>query len=358
MAVEAVVYYICFFVIDTLKSTNWFRAVFRWGKKIPQEAVTPIVVQKLVKQYDEVVALNGISFEVELGETLAVVGPNGAGKSTLLGTIAGCSVATSGTIAFLGIDVTHDIESAHRMMGYCPQQNLFMDELTAPEWTKTLSILRGVPDFDCSELFLALGLNTQLTARIGELSGGNKRKVCLASSLIGNPPIIVLDEATSGVDFTSRTRIWSLISGLKDTTVIMGTHTLEECEKIADRIMVLVDGSVSVLNTPTELRQLFKCGYLIETAESNSDSLRSILSAHGIEHPEIEITEERAKVVIPAEEHGVLVQILRDIHFEYLMSVQNLEEQIFSHVQEHEMQLLLRRESKAQVDEADEHPRV
>jgi ABC-2 type transport system ATP-binding protein len=145
------------------------------------------------------------------------------------------------------------------MMDYCPQDNLFMNELTAAEWTKTLCILRGVPEFDCSELFSALGLNEQLKGRIGEKSGGNKRKVCLASSLIGNLPIVILDEATSGVDFTSRTRIWSLISSLKNTTVIMGTHTLEECEKIADRIRMLVDGEVSVLDPPTALRQLFKC---------------------------------------------------------------------------------------------------
>jgi ABC-type multidrug transport system ATPase subunit len=350
MAVETVVYFVLFFVIDTLKSSAWFRAVFRWEKGIPQEGITPIVVCQLTKEYGEVTALNGISFEVELGETLAVVGPNGAGKSTLLSALAGCCATTNGKITFLGIDVTHDIESAHRMMGYCPQQNLFMQDLTAPEWTKTLSILRGVPDFDCSELFAALGLEDQLTSRLGDLSGGNKRKVSLASSLIGNPPIMILDEATSGVDFTSRTRIWSLISGLKNTTVIMGTHTLEECEKIADRIMVLVDGAVSVIDTPTSLRQLFKCGYLIETAESNSNALRSILQTHGIEKPEFEITEDRAKVMIPAEEHGALAGILRDIDFEYLLSVQNLEEQIFSHIQEHEIQCVLRRDFRLLAD--------
>jgi ABC-2 type transport system ATP-binding protein len=99
----------------------------------------------------------------------------------------------------------------------------------------------GEPDFDCSELIAALGLESQLTGGIGGMSGGNKRKVCLVSALLGSPAIVILDEATSGVDFTSRTRIWSLIADLKDTTVIMATHTLEEWEKIADRIMVLAE---------------------------------------------------------------------------------------------------------------------
>jgi ABC-type multidrug transport system ATPase subunit len=126
----------------------------------------------------------------------------------------------------------------------------------------------------------------QLKSQIGDLSGGNKRKVCLATALLGDPAIVVLDEATAGVDFTSRTRIWSLIAGLKDTTVIMATHTLEECEKIADRIMVLADGEISPLKTPTDLRQMFKCGYLIETDKDHEDELRQILAMHSIDGPD------------------------------------------------------------------------
>jgi ABC-type multidrug transport system ATPase subunit len=90
--------------------------------------------------------------------------------------------------------------------------------------------------------------------RIGDISGGNKRKVCLASALLGSPAIVILDEATNGLDFTRWTRIWSLIAGLKDTMVIMATHTLKKYEKIADRIMVLAEGKISVVETPRELR--------------------------------------------------------------------------------------------------------
>jgi ABC-type multidrug transport system ATPase subunit len=358
MAVETVVYYLFFILADTVKDMKWFRAQFRWGKQKPHPEITPIVIDKIAEDYDDVRAVDGISFSIEVSETLAIVGPNGAGKSTLLGILAGCHPPASGEIRFLGIDLAKDIESAHRMIGYCPQQNLFMDELTAPEWTKALSILRGTPDFDCSELFSALGLNEQLEGRMGDLSGGNKRKVCLASSLIGNPPIIILDEATSGVDFTSRTRMWSLIAGLKDTTVIMATHTLEECEKIADRIMVLVDGVISVLDTPTALRQRYKCGYLIETDQQNVAELETVMKSHGIGNPEIELTDERVRVVVSAEGHGAIAGILRDLKCEYHLSIQNLEEQIFSHVQHHEMEVIRRRESKMEIQDEELHTGV
>jgi ABC-type multidrug transport system ATPase subunit len=214
--------------------------------------------------------LKDLSFQVEIGETLAIVGPNGAGKSTLLAIMAGALPSTSGQARFRGLEATRDIECIHRMIGFCPQQNRFMNELKAPEWFHALCVLRGEPDFDYSELVAALGLEDQLELRLGDLSGGNKRKVCLATALLGNPAIAILDEATSGVDFTSRTRIWSLIASLNNTTVVMATHTLEECEKIADRIMVLADGEITALDTPTELHQKFKCGYLIETAGNMS----------------------------------------------------------------------------------------
>ena len=343
LAVEMVVYYLLFVIVDSCKSWKWFPAPIKWGHKTPDnDYKSPIIIQNLTKKYGkETVAVDNISFEVPLGETLAIVGPNGAGKSTLMGLLSGSKEPTSGVIEFCGIDAVKNLKTVHRMVGLCPQDNLFMNELKATEWIETLAVLRGDPKFDYSDIFAALGLDKQKRPRIGDMSGGNKRKVSLASALICDPPIVILDEATSGVDFTSRTRIWSLISGLKHTTVIMATHTLEECEKIADRIMVLADGKISKLATPTELRQEFKCGYLIETSESNADKLREALTKHGFTEP-VEVSEQRASVVLPAEATHIS-NVLKELDFEYLMSIQSLEEKIFSHIQEHELQVLLNR---------------
>jgi ABC-type multidrug transport system ATPase subunit len=101
-------------------------------------------------------------FEIEVGETLVIIGPNGAGKSTLLGILAGACPPTVGKILFRGLDITEHITMMHRMAGFCPQQNVFMNELTTLEWFRTLCVLRGEPDFDCSELIAALSLESQL----------------------------------------------------------------------------------------------------------------------------------------------------------------------------------------------------
>jgi ABC-type multidrug transport system ATPase subunit len=359
MAVEAIVYYLLFVLIETIQSTKWYPAPFRWGGGTPSNSSTPIHVSELYKTYDQdITALTNVNFDVQLGETLAIVGPNGSGKSSLLGILSGCCRATSGTVTFSGLNLRDNIEAFHRLVGFCPQQNLFIDEVNASEWFTALKTLRGEPDFSTDELISALGLEDQLRNRMGGLSGGNKRKVCLASALLGNPSIVVLDEATSGVDFTSRTRIWGLISSLKDTTVVMATHTLEECEKIADRIMVLCEGQVSVLKTPTELRREFSCGYLIETHEENAGQLRAVLIRGGMPDPVVDVTEGKATVVIGAEEHALLGRILSAIDFPYLMAIQNLEERIFSHIQEQEMQQLRRRMTAQDAEDEDLHQRV
>jgi ABC-2 type transport system ATP-binding protein len=346
LAVETIVYYIIFVIADECLRTKWFPAPYKWRKREQDDNSDEdsIDVERLTKKFGKEVAVDGISFSVQPGETLAIIGPNGAGKSSILGMIAGCREASYGRINFFGHDGRFSLEFIHKMTGFCPQDNLFVNELRATEWLNAVRTLRGISTYDYSEIFLALGLDAQIRSRIGDMSGGNKRKVCLAAALLCEPPVVVLDEATSGVDFTSRTRIWSLISGLENTTVIIATHTLEECEKIADRIMVVRDGKIGDLATPTELRHIFKCGYTIETEKENAERLKKIVKSHGV-LCECEESEDRARMVIPAEEVHALAQILKDIDFKYLMAIQNLEEKIFSQIQDHEMEMMRRKTS-------------
>jgi ABC-type multidrug transport system ATPase subunit len=356
MGVEAIVYYILFIIGDSCIRSKWFPASILWSskkEKEDQEDSSRIEVKDLRRNFGEIRAVDGVNFNVECKEVLAVVGPNGSGKSSLLSMLAGCGHVSSGSIKFFGIDGCRDLSELHRMIGYCPQENILMDQLKANEWVETLCALRGFVNYDYRDIFETLGLNEQLRSRIGEMSGGNKRKVSLAAALICSPAVVILDEATSGVDFTSRTRIWSLISSLKNTTVIMATHTLEECEKIADRIMVMGDGHISNLATPNELRQIFKCGYLIETEEEHGSELGEIINRHGYSS-EVEVRESRAFVVIPSSDDShKLTNILKEFSFSYLLSIQNLEEKIFSHVQDHELEMLLRKEGPESLGECD-----
>jgi hypothetical protein len=121
--------------------------------------------------------------------------------------------------------------------------------------------------------------------------------------------------------------------------------------------MVLAEGEISVVDTPTELRQKFKCGYLIETGEEHADELEGIVRAKGIT-VELERTEQGVKMVIPAEDHHSLSTILAEMHFNYLMSIQSLEEKIFSHIQDTEMAVIHKRDNEINSTDDDVHPRV
>jgi ABC-type multidrug transport system ATPase subunit len=356
MAVETVVYYVIYVLADYCMRYKWFPPQFTWSRNEPSHP-TGIKVEILEKVYGVTIAVNSVSFKVGMGETLAIIGPNGSGKSSLLGMIAAASESASGRVMLGDVDITRNINTMHRASGFCPQDNIFMNELNVVEWIKAICTLRGEPNFDYADLFAALGLDRQTQVRIGDMSGGNKRKVCLATALVCNPSIVILDEATSGVDFTSRTRIWSLVAGLKETTVIMATHTLEECEKIADRIMVLSEGAISVIGTPTQLRQSFKCGYLLEADLTHADELEQIVRDESIA-AEVERTEQGVRIVIPADEHQSLSRVLHQINFHYLMSIQSLEEKIFSHIQETEFEGFLRRNGEIDAMDTERHPLV
>lgn len=345
LAVESVVYFGLYILIESLKKRLWLPAPIHWGSSLKisrvsnEEDKEAIVVDGITKRYGKTVAVNNISFSVNQGETLAIIGPNGAGKSTLMSLLSAMMHLTEGHIYFKGIDIMQNIKAIHEVVGLCPQENLFMNELTADEWMKAVCSLRNEPNFDYDEIFMTLGLDQQKHYRIGKMSGGNKRKTCLAAALACNPPIVILDEATSGVDFTSRTRIWSIISGLSNTTVVMATHTLEECEKIADRIMVLVGGKIAELATPNNLRQIFKCGYLITTDEENGDEFERIAKEAGVRNSLIK-EDGKAKLSIPSDDSEALSHILHKVNFKYILTIQSLEEQIFNHIQMHEMKQL------------------
>lgn len=347
LGVESVVYFCLYILIEAIKTRLWLPAPIKWGKPLRvlgienmnEERV--INVDSVFKRYKETVAVNDVSFNVKQGETLAIVGPNGAGKSTLIGLLSGTLRLEEGRIFFKGIEIKKNTRKIHQFLGFCPQKNLFIEELTVDEWLHTICILRNEPNFDYEDILKSLGLEEQRKQRLGRLSGGNKRKVCLAASLVCHPPIVVLDEATSGVDFTSRTRIWTIISSLTKTTVIMATHTLEECEKIADRIMVVVNGKIVYLETPNKLREIFKCGYLIISDEGNADELGRVASESGINNS-VSVDEGKAKLKISADESVALSHILKNINFKYILSIQSLEETVFNHIQKHELEQLHR----------------
>lgn len=161
------------------------------------------------------VAVSDLNFGLQSGECFALLGVNGAGKSTTFKSLT-CEVKpTRGNIKIAGLNVQSDFEKARKLIGYCPQPNLVFDEMSVEEHMKFYAQIKGIPKRHRPNLIdLAikqLGLETHRTKEAGTLSGGNKRKLCVAMALIGNPPIIFLDEPSAGMDPESRRFMWSVV---------------------------------------------------------------------------------------------------------------------------------------------------
>jgi ABC-2 type transport system ATP-binding protein len=224
------------------------------------QTVQALHVQGLEKSYDELRVLRGVDFEVARGSILALLGANGAGKTTVIKILSTLLKPDAGTASVAGFDVaTHpaDVRASISLTG----QFAAVDEiLTGRENLLLVARLQRVPDAD--QLADALLARFQLTdaakRRVATYSGGMRRRLDIAMSLIGNPPVVFLDEPTTGLDPQGRIEVWQTIKELAEhgTTVLLTTQYLDEAEHLADRIAILHQGRIIVDGTLAELKQL------------------------------------------------------------------------------------------------------
>ncbi|OHT00521.1 ABC transporter family protein [Tritrichomonas foetus] len=238
-----------------------------------------IQVDNLSKTYHghkEVIALKNVSFNINQNEVIVVIGPNGAGKSTLMNILAGAIEPTKGSLRLFGEPPTQRFKEIQEILGVCFQDNVLINLLSIEEHFKLFGSFRGIPEDELKDSmnFFAetLQLKEMLKNRAGDLSGGQKRKLCIALSLLGDPPIVIMDEPTAGVDVQSRQLIWKTIASLKHTTTIVTSHALEEAEAVSSRLFVVSCGKIPFAGTATELRSQFKCGYILRVDKFNSQS--------------------------------------------------------------------------------------
>jgi ABC-2 type transport system ATP-binding protein len=213
-----------------------------------------IEVDGLTKRYGEVAACDGIAFHVEAGECVALLGPNGAGKTTTVEILEGYRARDAGAVSVLGVDPAHPTLAWRRRIGIVLQSATDVAELTVAEVVEHFA--RYYPNGrDPAEVIEAVGLEAKRDARTRALSGGQRRRLDVALGILGRPDLLFLDEPTTGFDPAARRDFWSLIDGLKadGTTIVLTTHYLEEAEVLADRVVVIVDGSVAATGTPTQL---------------------------------------------------------------------------------------------------------
>jgi ABC-2 type transport system ATP-binding protein len=218
---------------------------------VPEQAIT---VRDLRKSYGPVDAVRGISFDVERGEVFGLLGPNGAGKTTTVEILEGYRERTGGDIAVLGRDPqTRDLELRKRV-GIVLQSTGFYTRATVRESVEHMAAIYPAPR-DPTETIALVGLDTKRDQRVGQLSGGQQRRLDLALALVGDPELIFLDEPTTGFDPAARRAAWGVVRALKELgkTVLLTTHYLDEAQSLADRVAIVKDGLIVAQGPPSEL---------------------------------------------------------------------------------------------------------
>jgi len=220
-----------------------------------------IQVKGLQKSYKKLHVLKGVDFEVEKGSIFALLGSNGAGKTTIVKILTTLLKQDSGTAAVNGFDVASKPENVRQSISLTGQFAAVDEILTGRENLIMIAKLRHLknPRQVADDLLKRFGLTDAADRRVSTYSGGMRRRLDLAMSLVGNPQIIFLDEPTTGLDPEARIEVWKMIKELADvgTTVFLTTQYLEEAEQLADRIAILHEGKIIANETLAELKKLF-----------------------------------------------------------------------------------------------------
>ncbi len=235
-----------------------------------QESLIDVV--DLTKTFDEITAVNDISFSLNQGEIFGFLGPNGAGKTTTINMLTGLSRPDSGTIRVAGMDCTNNPKAAQHLIGIVPDENNLYPELSGFDNLCFCASLYGIHKKDrrerAGELLQIFGLKQAANRKFSGYSKGMKRKLTIAAGIIHRPQILFLDEPTTGTDVASARQIRLLISDLNSngTTIFLTTHYIEEAERLCDRIAFIVNGRINRIDTVENLMRHTQGQYVVRFA--------------------------------------------------------------------------------------------
>jgi ABC-2 type transport system ATP-binding protein len=270
-----------------------------------------VVLHGLARSFGEVEAVRGLTLHIEEGETVGLLGPNGAGKTTTLSMLAALLKPSSGDADIFGASLCRDAWTVRQLVGLAPQEVSLYPELTADENLRFFGRLYGLGGAllgkRADEMLDLVGLLPRRHDRIATYSGGMKRRLNLACSLLHAPRLVLLDEPTVGVDPQSRDRIFDAIRELArhGRTILYSTHYMEEAERLCDRITIMDEGRMVACGTLAELLQILGMGEIIQLSlgeELGDGRLASIPGIIKIERAEgsIRIFVESAVRALPA----------------------------------------------------------
>uniref|UniRef100_A0A672RSN6 ATP-binding cassette sub-family A member 3-like n=1 Tax=Sinocyclocheilus grahami TaxID=75366 RepID=A0A672RSN6_SINGR len=233
---------------------------------------SPLILQELSKVYSggqSLLAVDRLSLAVGKGECFGLLGFNGAGKTTTFKMLTGDESISSGDAFIDGYSILRDVKKVQQRIGYCPQFDALLDHMTGRETLSMYARLRGIPEkyvTACVENILrSLLLEPHADKLVRSYSGGNKRKLSAGMALIGGPPVIFLDEPSTGMDPVARRLLWDAITRTRESgkAIIITSHSMEECEALCTRLAVMVNGQFKCLGSPQHLKSKFGSGYTL-----------------------------------------------------------------------------------------------
>ncbi len=243
-----------------------------------------IKVTNLTKKFGGFTAVDSLSFEVASGEAVALWGPNGAGKTTIIRSLLGL-LSAGGELLVNNFDAKKQGKKARASIGYVPQELAFYDDLSAHDTLLFYARLKGVPSPRIDQALAEVGLLEHSHKTVAALSGGMKQRLALASALLADPPLLILDEPTSNLDTAARDEFAKLLLRQKSRgkTLLFTSHRLEEVEQVADRVLVLEAGKLALTCRPSELAGRLGLSLTLKLImpEAIRDNALNLLQAHG-----------------------------------------------------------------------------
>jgi lipooligosaccharide transport system ATP-binding protein len=296
----------------------------RYGLCVPDSDVL-IRAAGLTKRFGEFTAVDGIDFELRRGEAFGFLGPNGAGKSSTMRMIGCVSPPTSGTLTILGLDSVTQGQAIRGRLGVVPQEDTLDVDLTVRENLLVYGRYFGLPRALIAERTTRLLDFVQLADRAGDqvdpLSGGMKRRLTIARSLINEPEILLLDEPTTGLDPQARHVVWDRLFRLKQqgVTLVLTTHYMDEAEQLCDRLVVMDRGKIAAAGSPRELIAQYSTAEVLELRFDPGEHEQAAEKLADLRAQRMEVLADRILLYIP--NGDIALTAVRDLGLEPLTSL-------------------------------------